>query len=326
MDLWSLADLATPWSLYVAATLGVASHLEEGPRPIASLAASCEADPDALARVLRHLIAKGIFAEPAPGTFALNDNARGLLDPGLRFGLNLDGFGGRMAFPWSTLLTAVRTGRPAYADVFGRSFWEDLEAHPELSAEFDTMMGPAGHAAPDPDVLINPAEWPGIRTIADVGGGTGSLLAAILRAHPHVHGTLVDLPPTVARSRDILELAGVLDRVTLAPQSFFDALPGGCDLYLLSKVLDDWPDAEAKKILARCAEAARPNGRVVAVNGVTPEPVASPELMMLVLVGGKNRTVEEFRVLAREAGLEVTAAGPNPNGRFRVECRAIIAK
>jgi hypothetical protein len=325
-DLWSLADLCTPWCIHVAATLRVAERLESGPLAIHSLAETCGADPDALARVLRHLISKGIFAEPAPGTFALNDDARGLLNHGLRFALNLDGFGGRMVYPWSTLLKAVRTGRSAYADVFGRSFWEDLETHPEIAAEFDAIMGPAGHGAPDPEVLIDPSEWPAIHTAADVGGGTGSLLAAILCAHPHVWGTLVDLPRTVARSREVFDAAGVHDRVTLAPQSFFDPLPGGCDLYLLNKVLDDWPDAEAKAILGRCAEAARPNGRVIAVNGVTPEPVASPELMMLVLVGGKNRTLEEFRALAREAGLEVTKAGRNPSGRFQVECRAIIAK
>jgi hypothetical protein len=320
MDLLSLADLTTPWCLYVAGTLRVADRLESGPAVIATLAEACGAEPGALARVLRHLIRKGVFAEPVPDTFALNDAARGLLDPGMRIGLNLEGFGGRMAFPWSTLLTAVRTGRPAYAEVFGRPYWEDMEANPEIAAEFDALMGPAGHGAPDPEVLIDPAEWPGIRSVADIGGGTGSLLAAILAAHPHVRGTLVDLPRTVARSREIFEAAGVLDRVTLAPQSFFDQLPSGCDVYLLSKVLHDWPDAEAKALLARCAVAAGTKGRVIAVNGVTPEAVAEADLLMLVLVGGKNRTLEEFRELAREAGLEVTAAGRNPNGRFQVEC------
>jgi hypothetical protein len=321
MDLWSLADLTTPWCLHVAATLRVADRLQSGPAAIASLAAACDADAGALARVLRHLVAKGVFAEPSPGAFALNDAAQGLLDPGMRLGLDLDSLGGRMAFPWSTLLTAVRTGRPAYAEVFGRSFWEDLDAHPDLAAEFDAMMGPAGHGAPDPEVLINPAEWSGIRSVADVGGGTGSLLASILAAHPQVRGTLVELPRTVALSREIFETAGVLDRVTLAPQSFFDSLPSGCDLYLLRKILHGWPDAEAKAILARCAEAARPNGRVIAVGEVTPEPVADPDLLMLVLVGGRGRTLEEFRELAREAGLEVSAAGRNSNARFLVECR-----
>ena len=324
MDLWSLADLATPWCLHVVVTLRVPERLEPGPAAIADLAAACGADADALARVLRQLIAKGLFAEPAPGTFALNDAAREL--PGLRIGFDLETLGGRMAHSWSTLLQAVRTGRPAYADVFGRGFWEDLEANPALAADFDVMMGPAGHGTPDPEVLLDPAAWSAIRTVADIGGGTGSLLAEVLKSHPHLHGTLVDLPRTVARSGEMFAAAGVADRASVAPQSFFDSLPAGCDLYLLRKVLDDWPDREAVAILSRCAEAARPHGRVVAVTGVTPEPVADPNLLMLVLVGGKTRTLDEFRALARQAGLEVTAAGRNPKGRFLVECRAIIAR
>ena len=326
MDLWSFADLCTPWCIHVAATLNVAEHLQAGPVAIAQLAAACGADAGALARVLRHLVGKGIFAEASPDTFALNDAARGLLDPGLRIGLNLDGFGGRMAYPWSTLLTAVRTGRPAYANVFGRPFWEDLEANPEIAATFDALMGPAGHGAPDPEVLLDAKQWADIRSVVDVGGGTGALLAAVLTAQPNVRGTLVDLPRTVARSREIFEPAGVADRVTLAGQSFFDPLPAGCDLYLVNKVLDDWADAEARTLLTRCAEAAGARGRVVVLTGVTPEAVANPELLMLVLVGGKNRTLGEFRELAGQAGLEVIAAARNPKGRFQVECRAIIAK
>jgi hypothetical protein len=323
MDLWSLSDLATPWCMHVVVTLRVAEHLETGPTAIADLAAACGADSSALARVLRQLISKGLFAEPTPGTFALNDGAREL--HAMRIGFDLETMGGRMAYSWSTLLYAVRTGRPGYAKVFGRGFWEDLDANPALAADFDAMMGPAGHGIPDPDVLLDPAEWPQIGTVADVGGGTGSLLAEVLRAHPHVRGTLVDLPRTVERSGEIFGPVGVADRVTLAAQSFFDPLPAGCDLYLLNKVIHDWPDAEARALLSRCAEAAGANGRVIAVNGVTPEPTADPDLLMLVLVGGKGRTLEEFRAVAREAGLEVTAAGHNRKGRFQVECRPIQA-
>lgn len=325
MDFWALGDLATPWSLHVAVTLRVAEKLQDGPLPISALAAACGADADALSRVLRQLIAKGLFAEPARGTFALNEEARGLLDSPFRLGFDLEGMGGRMACSWSTLLKAVRTGRPAYADVFGRGFWDDLEAHPAIAAEFDAMMGPAGHGTPDADVLIDPAEWPGVRTVADIGGGTGALLVEILKAQPHVHGTLVDLPRTVERSREVFEAAGVMDRVTLAPQSFFDPLPAGRDLYLLHRVLHDWPDAEAIQLLSRCGEAAKPAGRVIAVTGVTPEAEPSPELLMLVLVGGRGRTLEEFRGIARAAGLEVAKAGRTPTGRFQVECRGMIA-
>jgi hypothetical protein len=323
MDLWSLADLATPWCLHVTVTLRVPEHLESGPTAIEELAAACGADSSALARVLRQLISKGLFTEPEPGVFALNDEARQLW--AMRIGFDLETMGGRMAYSWSTLLKAVRTGRAAYADVFGRSFWEDLDANPGLAADFDAMMGPKGHPTPDPDVLLNPAEWAQIRTVVDVGGGTGSLLAEILRAHPHVRGTLVDLPRTVSLSGEILEPEGVADRVTLAPQSFFDPLPAGGDLYLLKSIIHGFSDPETVHILNCCAEAAKPNGRVIAVNDVTPHAAADPDLLMLVLVGGKGRTLEEFRVLAREAGLEVTAAGRNAKGRFLVECRPIVA-
>lgn len=323
MDLWALTDLATPWSIHVVATLRVADHIQAGITELAPLAAACAADPDSLQRVLRHLVEKGVFEEPAPGRFALNDAARGFLDPSLRLGLDLNGIGGRMAYSWSTLLSAVRTGKPAYHEVFGRGFWDDLDANPAIAADFDALMGPRGHGIPDPDVLLDPAAWDSVRTVLDVGGGTGALLAEVLRAHPHVRGTLLDLPRTVARSREIFEAAGVAGRVTLAPRSFFDPLPPGQDVYLIKNVLGDWADPEARAILARCAEAARPNGRVVLVGGVTPEPKASPELLMLVLVGGRNRTLPEFRGLAREAGLEVHAAGRRPSGRYLVECRPV---
>jgi SAM-dependent methyltransferase len=323
MDLWSLADLSTPWCVHVAATLRVADHILAGITEIEPLAAACGGHPDSLLRMLRHLVSKGVFEEPAPGRFALNDVARGLLDEGARLGLDLDGIGGRMAHAWGTLLSAVRTGQPAYHEVFGRGFWDDLDAHPKVAATFDALMGPGGHGVPDPEVLLGAADWESVRTVVDVGGGTGALLAEVLRAHPEVRGTLVDLPRTVARSREIFESKGVADRVTAAGQSFFDPLPGGCDVYLLKNVLADWPDAEAVALLKRCAEAARPGGRVVVLGGVTPDEEASPELLMMVLVGGKNRTLEEFRALAGAAGLEVRRAGRSASGRFVVECGPI---
>jgi 2,7-dihydroxy-5-methyl-1-naphthoate 7-O-methyltransferase len=320
VDLWKLADLSTPWCVHVVATLRIAEHLADGPRPIAELAAAAGAHPHSLARVLQHLISQGLFAEPAPGRFALNEAARGLLDPGARLGFDLDGFGGRMAHAWGTLLTAVRTGQPAYHTVFGRPFWEDLRAHPEIAANFDDLMGP-GHGAPDPDVLPG-GDWASVRTVVDVGGGTGALLAEILRAHPAVRGTLVELPDTVARSAAVFGAAGVQDRVTALAGSFFDPLPAGADLYLLKSVLSDWPDPEAAALLRRCAEAARPAGRVLILNGVVPdEQGSSPALLMMLLLGGRDRTLSELRTLAAPAGLKVHTATRQPGGRYLVECR-----
>lgn len=162
-----------------------------------------------------------------------------------------------------------------------------------------------------------------MRTVVDVGGGTGSLLAAILRARPTLRGVLVDLPRTVARSGEIFQDADVAERVTTVGQSFFDPLPAGADLYLLKSVPSDWPDREALAILRRCAEAARPAGRVLVLNGMSPDEEGgpSPALLMMVLVGGRERSLAKFRELARAAGLEVHAAERQASGRFVVECR-----
>ena len=319
-DIWTLADLSTPWCVHVVATLRVAQHIAAGTTGIGDLAAAAGADRESLHRVLRHLVEKGVFEETAPGTFALNDTARALLDEGVLLGFDLDSFGGRMAHAWSTLLTAVRTGRPAYHEVFGRPFWEDLQAHPAIAERFDALMGPAGHGIPDPDVLLS-GDWTGVRTVVDVGGGTGTLLAEVLRTHPGVHGTLVDQPGPIERAAQTFQQAGVADRATLKAQSFFDPLPAGADLYLLKSVLSDWPDTEAAAILTRCAEALRPGGRLVLVNEVKAgDGAAPPELLMMVLVGGRARTLTDFEPLASRAGLAVVAAGRQQSGRFLVEC------
>jgi SAM-dependent methyltransferase len=324
VDLWALSDLCTPWCVHVVATLRVANHIATGLTQIDDLARAAAADKDSLHRVLSHLVEKGLFEEPEPGRFALNEPARALLGPSMLLSLDLDSFGGRMAHAWGSMLSAVRTGAPAYHEVFGRPYWEDLAAHPHLAAKFDELMGPVGHGTPDPEVLVT-GGWDSVRTVVDVGGGTGALLAEILRARPNIRGTLVDLPATVARSSVTFQAAGVSDRVTTVGQSFFDPLPAGADLYLIKNVLADWPDREAAALLKRLAEAARPAGRVVVLGGVSPDEgkPPSPELLMMVLVGGKSRSLTEFRELAHSTGLEVHATGRQPSGRFVVECRAI---
>jgi hypothetical protein len=323
VNLWELGDLETPWSLRVVATLHIAEHIAAGKSDVEDLAEASESNADSLLRVLRHLASRGVFEEPTPGHFALNDAARGLLDSSTRLGFDLEGIGGRMAEVWCSLLTAVRTGAPAYHKVFGRPFWEDLHAHPSIASSFDDLMAPAGHGIPDPDILLNDDDWNGVRSVTDVGGGTGALLVQILQAHPTVRGTLVDLPSTVARSVEVFRAGGMSDRVTTSAQSFFDPLPPGSDIYVLKNVLADWPDGDALRLLTRLAEAAPAAGRVVVLGGIAPDerPAPSPELLMMVLVGGKQRSLSEFRALAAEAGLAVDAHGKRPGGRFIVECR-----
>ncbi len=316
VDLDRMLDLQTPWCLMVAATLRIPEHIVNGHADIRDLAAAAGCDADALHALLGYLVSKGVFVEEAPGRFACNRPAEKLAEP-RRF-LDLEGIGGRMAHAWGTLLDYVRTGQPAYATVFGRPFWADLAAHPEIAADFDALMGPAGHGIPDFDIELT-GGWERVRTIVDVGGGTGAMLACLLRRHPEVRGTLVDFPGTVARAAEVIGAAGVADRVRFSGQSFFDALPAGADVYLLKSVLNDWPDEQTVAILRRCAEAARPAGTVIVLGGASPDEAPRLLAIDMVVAGGKTSTLTQFTELARQAGLEVLAARHQASGRFVVE-------
>jgi hypothetical protein len=332
VDLERMLDLTTPWCLRVAATLRIPEHIAAGRAGIAELATAAGCDRDALHAVLGHLISQGVFTEESPGRFACNRAAGQLAE--IPF-LDLNGIGGRMAHTWGTLLDYVRTGQPAYQQVFGRPFWEDLAAHPRIAAEFDALMGPAGHGVPDFDIELSDG-WEDVRTVVDVGGGTGAMLASLLRRHPQVQGILVDLPGTVARAGEIIESFGVAGRMTVRGQSFFDPLPAGAGLYLLKSVLNDWPDEPTVAILRRCAEAAQaaaeaaqaatplttqPTSAIAILGGVSADETPRSLGIDMLVAGGKTSTLTRFTELARQAGLEVVAARTQASGRFVVECR-----
>jgi len=318
VDLGRMLDLATPWCLRVAATLHIPEHIETGHTDIRELAIKAGCDQDALHAVLGHLVSQGVFTEESPGRFSCNRAASQLAESS-RF-IDLNGIGGRMAHTWGTLLDYVRTGEPAYQQVFGLPFWEDLAAHPRIAADFDALMGPAGHGLPDFDIELS-GGWDPIRTVVDVGGGTGSMLASLLRRHPLVRGILVDLPGTAARAAEIMQEAGVAGRVTIEGQSFFDPLPVGADLYVLKTVLNDWPDEPTAAIMRRCAEAARPDGRIVVLGGVSPDDTPRSLGIDMLVAGGKTSTLTQFTELARRAGLEIAVARTQASGQYVVECR-----
>lgn len=317
MDLWALSDLCTPWCIHTVATLRIADHINGGAHGIRQLATAAQCDAYVLGRILDHLVTKGVFDQPAPDHYDLNDTSRQLLHDGVRIGFDLEGFGGRMAHCWSTMLGYVRTGVPAYDEIFGRPFWDDLDEHPEIGGQFDAIMGPMGHGHPNPAFPIT-GGWDAVHTIADIGGGTGAMLAGILKLHPHLKGTLVDQPRTVALSAN--NLSEVADRVTIVGQSFFDPLPAGLDLYLLKGILNDWPDREAIAILKRCAQAAGTKGRVIVLGGIAPEGKLRPLTIEMILAGGKHRTPAEFQSLATQAGLE-TITHQTATGALLAECR-----
>jgi ubiquinone/menaquinone biosynthesis C-methylase UbiE len=320
-----LTDLVTPMAVRVAATLRLADLIADGVDQVDDLARRTGTDADALGRVLRQLTCHGVFAEPSPGRFALNDIAELLRSDhpaGMRAMFDLNEFGGRMDLVFTELMHTVRTGRPAWEAAFGVPFWEYLAAEPALAASFDAMMAGSTRTA-----AAAAYDWSGVRHVVDVGGGTGALLAEVLRADAGIRATLVDLPDTVARGRELLAARGLDGRCDFAGQSFFDPLPAGADVYLLAAVLHDWDDEQATAILRRCAEAAGERGRVVIIEshgtaGDDPAMFAEMSLRMLVLAGGRERRVEDYRALAAAAGLPTSDARTLPSGLVVIDCRS----
>jgi len=307
----ALADLATPMALRVAATLRIADQVAGGARTAPALADAVHADADALDRVLRHLVTVGVLGSDGAGGYALTTVGGPLRSDhphSVRARLDIDGPLGRADQSFVQLLHAVRTGRAGFPAQFGRTFWEDLSADAARTEAFDAMMG-ADVAAHAPAVVAA-LDWGTLGHVVDVGGGNGTLVVALLRAFPALHGTVLDLPGAARAAGVVLEEAGLSGRAGAVAGSFFDPLPPGADGYLLCEVLHNWDDAAATAILRRCAEAARPDGRVLVVERVPSDGDAvdtARGLLMLAYFGGRERDLGELTALAARAGLAPVA-------------------
>jgi SAM-dependent methyltransferase len=314
--LQELSDLATPWSVHVAATLRLADHVDAGATAVDELARRAGADAGALRRLLRLLVAQGVFAAPRPGEVALTDVSRLLLDDvGWRRWLDLDGAPGIWTEAWPRLLPAVRTGSPGSDE---GAFQARLELEPARSDSFDELM--AAQVAEPATALAAAHDWTTVTHVVDVGGGTGTLLVALLRAHGHLRGTIVELPPVAAKARAALTAAGVDDRGDVVEGSYFDVMPAG-DAYCLSQILHGHPDERAVELLRRCAAAGGEGTRVLVLEGLLdPDDAAATgfDLFMLMLGGGRQRTLDEFAELAGRAGLELRSATPLESGAHLV--------
>lgn len=298
----ALADLLTPMAVRVVATLRVADHL---PGTAAAAAAAVGADPDVLDRILHHLAAAGVLTVDGSGRFGLTARAEALRSdhPGrLRERLDIDGPLGRADLAFVELLHTARTGAAAFPARYGRDFWSDLASDPARSAAYDAAMG-ADVAAWVP-VILGAFDWGSLGSVVDVGGGDGTLLAALLRAHPHLRGTVVEQPGPAAAARGTLG-----DRADVVVGSFFDRLPGGAGGYLLTAVVHDWDDEAAVAILRRCTEA----GRTFVIEKIGADgrrPSTTMDLRLLAYMGGRERTVEALGALAERAGSHVVAVHP----------------
>lgn len=303
---WLTQALATFAELGLADALGGASRSPE------DLAAKLDLHAGTLARLLRALVAPGVLERSPEGLYRLGPLGSRLRSDHPESQRSLARMAGMESHrrAWSGLLDAVRSGRPAFREVHGRSFFEYLAGDPGSAAIFDGAMSEISRS--DGASLLGAWDFSGSQQVMDVGGGQGRLLAQVLEAYPDLVGTLVDLPSVLLPGKLDPGLPPRGERLRVAPGSFFDPLPPGADTLLLKHVLHDWSDPGAERILHRCRQALAPGGRLLVLEGVLPEdgrggPGALLDLEMLVMTeGGRERTEEEFRCLLERGGFRLT--------------------
>jgi SAM-dependent methyltransferase len=318
----AMADLSTPMAIRVAATLSLVERAGSAGATAEELASETGTETPALRCLLDHLVTVGVFdLDPESGHYRPTNLGAQLSEDapaGIKPLLDINSAGGRAELAFVDLLGTITTGTPAYVQRYGREFWADIDAQPELRRSFDAQMKWRFQLqAPQ---IAERFDWSRFSEILDVGGGDGTVLAAILQAHPDLRGQVLDVSPTTTAATDRFAAAGLDGRAGAVSGSFFDPLPVGADAYLLSDILHDWDDDHARKILAGCRRAAAPNGTVVVIEPVRGQGADTAiDLFMLMCFGGRERSVDELARLAADCGLVLHGSGPVAEGRTALE-------
>lgn len=310
-------------AIYIAAKLSVADLLVDGPRPVEALAAKTQSHTSSLYRLLRALASVGVFTETDPRTFALTPMAA-LLRTGTPHSMHALAitYCEEMYHAWGYMLHSIQTGEPAFAHRFGMGPFPYLATHPEADRIFNEAM--IGYTHQVANAVAATYDFTPFGTVVDVGGGYGTLLAAILRDNPKARGILFDVPHVIDAAQGFLSTSGVAERCTRIAGDFFAAVPAGGDAYLLSQILHDWEDAECLSILRHCRAVMPEGGKLLVVELVIPlgnEPSFGKwlDLHMLAIPGGRERTEAEYGALFHAAGFELTRVIPTPAGPSVVE-------
>ncbi len=301
-----------------AVRLRVVELIGDKERTAAEVAADAGAEPRPMARLLRALASLGLLREHTADSFSVTP-AGALLDPGRPDALTslVRMFTEPvMLRAWEHLDDSVRTGDVAFDTVFGKDFFSHLKELPDLSAEFNAAMSQAVRETAA--ALPHAFDFGRFSTVTDVGGGDGTLLSGVLRAHPALKGVLYDTEEGLRQAPATLERQGLSARCSLVAGDFFRRVPEGADLYLMKSILHDWTDEQAVTILTHCREVLPSAGRVLIVEPVLPEVVDTKtagltyltDLNMLVNVGGRERTRADFEDVCRRAGLSLTSVTP----------------
>jgi hypothetical protein len=297
-------------AIHVATRLGVADHLRGTSRNIEELASLTASHPGGLYRLLRALAAIGVFHEGENKMFSLTAMGECLRsDSPTPLGAWAAYVGRSYVWQtWGNLLHSVRTGEGAFEALNKQSVWDFRAANPEESAIFDRAMTANSQSAMQ--AVVGAYDFSQFCHVADIGGGQGQLLSGILTANPHLRGTLFDQPHVVSRAKDVLASYGLTERCRIVSGSFFDAIPQGADAYLMRAIVHDWNDEEALAILKVCRRAIGADAKLLLVERVIElpnegAPTKFSDLNMLAMLGGRERTQQEFEGLCRTANFKL---------------------
>ena len=309
------------------AELGVADLVQSGqPQPIEHLAKASKTHEPSLYRILRFLASHGVFRETenrhfdhTPLSAALRTDAPGSFRAGAQMFHHI--FAG-----WNGLHHSIQTGEPAFDKVYGAPIFDYIQAHPELGPVFDAGM--TSFNCYETTAMLDAYDFTGINVLADIGGGNGSLISAILERYPKMKGILYDLGHVGERAKKNLKAAGLADRCTVMEGSFFESIPAGADAYLFRHIIHDWTDQQCAQILGHCRKVIPANGKLLIADCVVPPgntlcPAKDIDMIMLAFPGGQERTEAQFRSLLKSSGFELKSITPTKTMISVIEGRPV---
>ncbi|NTX58461.1 methyltransferase [Myxococcus sp. CA039A] len=303
-------------SLQIMAELGIADTIGDEPKSVEELAQASGTHAPALRRMLRLLTGLGVLVKDEQSQrFGLTELGRMLQkdSPGSVYG-SLRAHGHLLSWQaWGDLVSSLKTGQPSVEKFMGDSFFGYMSKHPEDAAIFNGSM--AAYQSLNAPAVVGAYDFSTAKSVVDVGGGTGTLLAHILQSHPNLRGALFELPHVKAEASARLSNLGMASRSEVLEGNFFEKIPSGYDIYILSQILHDWDDERSLKILTNVREAMHPGAKLLIVETVLPGDNVSHfgnlyDMAMLVLVGGQERTGTEYTALLEKAGLRIQRVLP----------------